>query len=241
MSAALQRLAGRATGALTGGLRPRLPSRFETVIREPGLQEIHAEVASRAAPTPSPLAAGPVDEHIPSTATAIAEPPLQPRSPAAAPKAADPRSAHLAPEIPARPERRATVAAEPARSAAPEPLLQEMAALEAPPAPMVADILAVREMPATARARVAPPAAPEPLLAPAPVSRMPDALPVVPPTRPSGRAAWEPAAQPLAPEITIQIGRLDIREAARQASTPPRTVQSRPLPALADYLRRGRS
>jgi hypothetical protein len=71
--------------------------------------------------------------------------------------------------------------------------------------------------------------------------RIPEALAVAPLARPSGGAESTPAARPTETEIKIEIGRIDIREAARQPGAPQRSHRPRPLPALSDYLRGGRS
>jgi hypothetical protein len=241
MSAALQRLVARATGALTAGMRPRLASRFETGIREAGPQEIHAEVAAETAPTPRPSRAESPEAPALRIAAAAAKPPPAQLSPAAV------TSLELAPErhvaaIPAMPERRATVSPEPLHGAAPKALLETRAAPELPRAPMVANAVTIEEVAAPVRAAIPPPTAPEPLLPLEPAPRIREAPFVAPPDRPAGRAAPQRRAEAQEPEISIQIGRIDIRaEAARPAGSSQRSAQPRPLPALSDYLRGGRS
>ena len=74
MTGVLQRLVGRATGELSAGLRPRLPSRFESGIRETGFQEIHAE-------EPAPRAAAPPAQPDPDTRRATPPPAIPPPHP----------------------------------------------------------------------------------------------------------------------------------------------------------------
>lgn len=242
MSAALQRLVARATGALADGLRPHLASRFETGIREAGLQETHAEVPVRSAPPPTPVPAEPPHALGPRRVAAVAEPPPAGPNPAP-PASAGPRAERHVTANASMPERQATLPREPLDAAAPASLLQKApAATERPQAPVAAGAVADGEDRAPARVPVPPRAAPRPLLTLDPAPRIREVPFAVPVDRPAARAAPQQADHAPEPEITIRIGRIDVHAGApRQAGAPPSSVGPRPLPALSDYLRGSRS
>jgi hypothetical protein len=237
MSGVLQRLIGRATGEVSTGLRPRLPSRFETGIRDTGLLEIHAEEHTRPTSAPSAQPEPTAPRHLPRAAVAVslADPPSAPLQ-TPAPQPHDPAS----PPITAAPS--AIVAAPPTPGArtAPVPLL--------PAAPTRTPTMTSPPPLPHATPRVETPqlrSAPEPLLPRAPASRLSEAqleaLNAAPSAGEVTSAAQSTPGEAAAPEITIHIGRLDISTAAPKPAAPRRTTQSRSLPPLSDYLRGERS
>lgn len=213
MSSVLTQLVGRATGAVVPGLRPRLPSLFEPGLRAAGFAEQAVEIPaglSRRDDAPAPLPR-------PAAVPDLAKRPV-PAVPA-------PKVARPGPEQPA-------ADASPAR--APHQGADPSSAPIQPPR---------HPSPASKAVDGAVPPAPPPLLPEIPpdraratlIARLASDQP-----RPAGSAAparTEPAPEP---EITIHIGRLDIRSDLPAPAAPGAAAASR-LPSLSDYLRGGRT
>jgi hypothetical protein len=247
MTSVIQRMVARATGETSASLRPRRPARFESFAEtaETGFSEAHIERVAHAAPAsagrsePSmrepaarallPDDAEPPPEGVPATAAAMRI-----------------RATALAPS---RPSREGAPLLHASAPPAPNPLLPETMR-----SPAASAVRSQQEAPATGAVlqdfghadhterRVAPRAAPESLLALESAARLAEAL-----TAAAGgqRAARDPAAradtdQAAEPEITIHIGRLDIRADSPKRAELRRVAKPRSLPPLSDYLRGGR-
>jgi hypothetical protein len=236
----LQRLVDQATGTATPGLRPRLPARFETAAPDPGLHEIHHEVPAPSTPTPQPPDPAMVTRRQDDEGP-VRPPPESLQPPAAMAEPAPPPT-HARPEPDLTPPK-----AHPAPLAPPPPPLLPQApaarmAMWTPPAappPRVETVSAEDPRPASPPPRRRQ-TAPEPLLPPA--EPLPSTiLERETPEHPARSAdATQPDELPAAsaPEITIHIGRLDIRAEAPKPARPQRQVTTRPsMPTLADYLR----
>jgi hypothetical protein len=260
MNEALQRLVGQASGDLSAGLRPRLPSRFESGIRETGFQETQAEQSPRPTPTPAPSTES--DEGSPRPApassteseTASLSHTRRITPPAPAPLPTRDSEGRLDGPHPITHKRTTTGDASPGISTAspvPTPLLPEALSLRTPLAPLqepsghrpqIAGHRVDLEHPRQEH-RDPPHSAPEPLLPPDPAASLTGNLAVadtVPPLDAiDGPSAPDEAAPP---EISIHIGRLDIRsEAPKPAPQKRSATPARSLPSLSDYLRGRRS
>ncbi|WP_157935884.1 hypothetical protein [Paracoccus zhejiangensis] len=222
MSGILQRLVGRATGAETPGLRPRLPGRFEGGAGELGFREVADEVVAPQIPDAKQA------EEVPAEGQGR---PSAPAEPAASPI----RPAPLLPPAHA-PSQPRVAAAEPATAEPPA------IAGHAPAAPLEAAEPRV----STVTPSLAPDpirSAPPPLLPVQPHERLEQAIT----TRLVEHTPAHPHSVPLQlteaapePEITIHIGRLDIRSDTPAPRPASRAPQQPSLPSLADYLRGGR-
>ncbi|WP_299844398.1 hypothetical protein [uncultured Paracoccus sp.] len=221
MSGVLQRLVARATGAETPGLRPRLPGMFEGGAGALGFREIADEV---------------VAPQVPEARQAESVPPHTQFRPAAPAEHANPpaRPAPLLPPTQA-PSQPPTVAAQSA-------VIEPTAIADRPPA--------VSFKPAAPRvSTVTPTLAPDPMRpAPLPLlqvqpperlehsitTRLVETMPARPHSAPHQPADAAPEPEP---EITIHIGRLDIRSEPPAPRSAPRPSPQASLPSLADYLR----
>lgn len=222
MSGVLQRLVERAAGTEMPGLRPRLPGLFESGTGDAGLVEVAGEAAAPQAEGSRSAMPLPVPPQVlPTIPPEHAAPPPRPAPLLPAAETAT-RSTIAAPSPEPLP-----FAAEPApASSARHPVEARVAEPDSPLAPLVE------------RTRPAPP----PLLPAEPPerlvriirTRLTESLPPAP--RPAGTAIAAPAE----PEITIQIGRLDIRSETPAPRAAPRPSPQPSLPSLADYLRGGR-
>ena len=249
MTGVLQRLIGRATGELSAGLRPRLPSRFESGIRETGIQEILAEDTAPRATAPLEQPDSNTDRVNSSARRRTAKSPVAEPAPAPPqpPRTCRPESQPIA-DTPVAAEDTSRFTSTPASPLAP--------LLPAAPQTSTASLVAAltpdtrQNQPALGDApqqqperHDLPQAAPPPLLPLDPTPSFTDTLSEAArgqriPSANSEKAAPEEAS---APEITIHIGQLDIRAeqpkptgaAARRADRP------RQMPALSDYLRGG--
>lgn len=239
MSDVLQRLVGRATGEVAGGLRPRRPSRFESTLRETARVAVNAEAGAPPAAAPDRVRRddpGPTPargaEPVPAIATAAPRPPAAP--PASTPAPGDPTAPPADRNAPTQGGRR--------RAADPQ----------SPPPPAAAPLADPRtDEPAGTRGHPgAPPprpgsATPPPLLPPRPLPGLAEdfrsALGPAPPPPETSRTRG-PETEPSPPDVTIHIGQLDVRSEAPPARRPARDAAGRAgLPSLADYLRGGRS
>lgn len=216
MSGILAQLVGRATGAVAPGLRPRLPSRFELGLPAAGFSDEATDIPA------SPVVLPDRDE---------APAPL--RRLAAARAAADqPTPIAVAPKI--------------APAAAEQPFARSASAgvPEGKPDRPPASLLPPHSAPLVRNAlEGAAPPAPPPLLPAVAFGRVQatifERLTGDQP-RPAGPAVPAGTEHAPEPEITIHIGRLDIRSDA-PAPAPPRLPAARSLPSLSDYLRGGRT
>lgn len=244
MSGVFQRMIGRATGAAPSGLRPRLPSRFETDLSEGGFAETAAEIPATAAPD-APEAVRPdaprqrrATRPAPTPPEAAPTTPPEPHRavrPAPAPPEAAPAPLSEGENAPAPPPPVLPLAVH-AHPMSPAPDLQEPAPPHEPPAS--GETIPTTRSPADA----ATPDQPRPLLPPDPTgARAPEILPGAIPA-PDMRLGDATEQAPSEPEITIHIGQLDLRTQPPHAPKPrPRATPAGTLPSLADYLRGGRS
>jgi hypothetical protein len=246
VSTVLHRLIGRANGAASGGLRPRLPSPFEAGFQSGGFTEIHAETP--AAPTPGDhpqIKPSPPPQHLASDRDETRVPPaaLQPSVPDNPSR--QPPSAALREKAPSG--TMPTLRAEP--PPAPAPLLpteirRGETALEV--SPDLSELIGAADTvgPQSSDPGNRPHTVPEPLLPPDTSARLLQFLdagpaPQPPDVRPDTQDTTTAHAQPA---ITIHIGRLDIRSEAPKTTAPPRRAAApRSLPGLSDYLRGGQS
>lgn len=243
MSGVLQRLVGRATGQVSEGLQPRLPARFESATREPGLNEIRSEES----PAPSPPAASEPEVSTPLSRRAHApaiDAPAEPMQPPAAPVEGTFPSTPTEVHVAGQPIDHAPPPAD-LEAAAPAPLLPQIAAMQTFSAETphrestkqipggASQVLNAETVPV----RPDPPRSPPEPLLPADTAASPLEAPAIAPATPRTEAAPIPDnAEP--PEITIHIGRLDIRTEAQKPSPPKRpATQPRAMPSLSDYLR----
>lgn len=258
MNEVLQRLVGRATGDSFAGLRPRLPSRFESGIRETGFQERYAEQSAH--PTPAPSTESEEEDPRPTSAssteskTASLEQHRRTTPTAPAPLQTTVSKARPGGSHPITPKRPETGDAAPAILTAPTvptPLLPEAPSVRPPLAPLQEPSGYRPQIPShrddlehtQPEHREPPHLAPEPL------------LPTTPATSLTGNLAVADTVSPLdaingpfapdeetSPEISIHIGRLDIRsEAPKPAPQKRPATPARSLPSLSDYLRGRRS
>ena len=249
MTGVLQRLIGRATGELSAGLRPRLPSRFESGTRETGMQEIHAEDTA-------PRAAAPPDqpdsnaEHVSSSSKSLAaKRPVAEQAPAPlqAPRTCRPESQPIA-DTPVTAEDTSRLVSTPSSSPAPLLPTASPTSTGSPVTALAPDTRSnhptLGDAPQQQPERHDPlQAAPPPLLPLDPTPPFADAVSEaargqpIPPANPQ-KAVLEKAS---APEITIHIGQLDIRtEQPKPTGAPARRAgRPRQMPALSDYLRGG--
>lgn len=263
MSSTLQRLVGRATGHASTSLRPRRPARFETGLGS-GLQEVHVEHVSPASRRDRALREPSIDRPLSAergdvTALPTDEPPRllaeQPgvvREAAAAPRhAVDPAPplapvsgaplpAPLVPSPPARTPGEMHVAGPAARGTAAD--RSGSPTLDAPERDALGrdDDRRATSSRRDSEARRAP----EPLLPPDRSASLGETLAaaLTQPGAAPASAAPADADEAGPPEITIHIGRLDIRtDAPRPAPTRTRAAPARSLPSLSDYLRGRRS
>lgn len=246
MAGAFQRLIARATGAPTTGLRPQLPSLFETSGGHVGFEEIQQDTPVRSPATAqSQPSVAPSDPASMPQTTINSEPgAVAAKAPAAAP---DPRDAQTsAPQsrsLPAQSKQQHPLQ----DHVQPAPLLSKhspntartttRSAVTSPPLKTEADQGADRPHTDTPYEATPPP---PPLLE----TTTPDATGNVEtreaPTAPYPTAASNAAAntEAAAPEITIHIGQLDIRSEQPQPVAPQRPApRTRNLPSLSDYLR----
>lgn len=270
MSSTLQRLVGRATGKASGqasaSLRPRRPGRFEIGLGS-SLHEIHLERTVPA--TPSLPAEDEPDadarlranrDRAPARAPTHAPPRSTAhethvgREEAAAPRPAAGRarlpesvgealinepSPTRAPQLPAM---HAALTQPARREAAADSLAGLVPAKDVPPHRDGPDAGETR------RAESARPGGdrrgpPEPLLPHGAEAALAETLAAAltrPPAGPAPAAQTE-ADDAGAPEITIRIGRLDIRAEPPRPATRTRETRARSLPPLSEYLRGGRS
>jgi hypothetical protein len=242
MSDVLVRLLGRATGEAQAGLRPRVPTLFERGFAETGFLESAAVVlADRPPPEPAVEAtAAPARQRDRAPdATESPLPEVPPREPPA--DAALLRPARAAPRVPESAS---------GRQAAPE------AAPDArPPVPLIAEV-PTRPAPVLP---VPPPAATDGAAEPGSDTHAPGPPAQLLPAEPAKRvhervvermtgtragaqpaAAVQPSAPAAEPEISIHIGRLDIRADAPEPAPRRGPPPTRSLLSLSDYLRGGR-
>ena len=259
MSAVLQRLVGRATGAVIGGLRPRVPSLFEAGSREAGLRETQVDAFESNISEPVPGPATTQDGPAPPAAVVSGDPSPQSTQPLSQPlySASEPP---IAPKPTIEPQLRdVSQPALPAAVAAavPKPPTPESAPAQVGPEPLLPEADPARVAPIlwphvdpsppgedpTHAGAVTPTAAPAPLLRPEPRHRMAEAPTVALPRRHAARVGKTQPTVPNAPEqeIVVHIGRLDIRADPPKPARAPRAAQRPSLPALSDYLRGGRS
>ncbi|MFA0811103.1 hypothetical protein [Microbulbifer epialgicus] len=250
MSGVLQRLVGRATGDVSAGLRPRLPSRFETNGREYSFREIHTEENTQPSPSPVKESKTKIDSYAgSSTSAAIKSSPAQVIQPV--------EISIDAPSPIARPSMTGEKRAGKPLPVTPSPLLTETHAStmssemnasipedvshQESRAPIQESGMEVLPHSPSYRPNLAPDRLPEPLLPQSPTSNFIEQLETTataPPLK-TPAASEETETDVVAPpEINIHIGRLDIR--SEMQKTPPskhRASQARSLPSLSDYLR----
>lgn len=229
MSTAISRLVARATGQ-GGGLRPRLPARYEGGAAEAGISELAVDrVSGRPSAAPAPLA-GPASRarserpEQPAQTVAPSEPKHDPAQrddnisdravssatvPEVQEKAADPTAGVRSPG--GHPRREGAAPVPPPGLQAPQPQRQRAHERSAPPSPL----LPVSEGPLPAVQL------PAPLSPPDAVGPQPDHVSLS------------------EPDIIIEIGRLDVRTQPPRPATPRKPAPARNLPSLNDYLRGG--
>ncbi len=240
---ALARLAALASGRASSRLRPVLPARFEPGgFGEEEFSERHDE-------TPAPPATAPdrAAEPVPQTLA----PPAGPRTRAA--PSGPPAGRTLAPETP-----EAASKAPPAPLIdVPEPTLRDVQSASTDPAMPAPDALPPPQ-PSGRKEQLAPHAPVAPFATAPAVS---DAAPPPPLLPPAPRPGFDPEPAPSAaksdrrapaapavsstppappPEITIHIGRIELREAAPPPRERPRPERRAPqVTPLGDYLKGG--
>ena len=250
MSGAVQRLLGRALGTEAGGLKPRVSFRFENFGAAPDPVEVHAE---RGAPAPSFVPATRGEVRVPGGMASdragdragemapIADPPAE--------TGESNRRGHPARQDPPRGNR--PISAD--ISSRETVLAQTRLIMARTPDPAAGTERSPRVMPTSEPLRK--PGAPdvaergdhgEPV--PAPLVRVAahGPLPAMPQLDPSdtNRHAALPGThhpvEPAAPDITIEIGRLDIRTRTPGPAPAARAAPRKSLPTLGDYLRGAR-
>lgn len=234
----LARLTAQATGAKTSRLRPKLPGRFESTGQTgEGFSVISEEIpAERPAFRPEAPEAGPEAPH-PSTGTGSA-PPRQSLRAVLPDKSVEPETTLPLP-FPRQPvgERRTeqpvSMRHRIEQDATPEPFQEVRSGTKA---------RAVAQVRPSDRALP-----PQPLLPQAASAQFARAAPLIRGSAPhvQGEAAppFIATPNPAAPEITIHIGRIDLREAAptQTAAKSKASKRDRPVSKLGDYLKGGRS
>ncbi|WP_299605112.1 hypothetical protein [uncultured Tateyamaria sp.] len=240
MSGVLQRLVARAAGTEKPGLQARLPARFEAGgMTEDGFSERVDEVTVEPRNSREEISAAPARE-APATESVTEE------------VRADPREARFSPELTPRTaqKRRAETAPEDRQNDGPPfaELRHEVDETSAPHAPPLTAVERVTErvvteerLAADAAATSTPPkgdAPPEPLLFTEPAEREVEALPVAPiPPKRAERGA--PAGDPVGtqpPEISIHIGRIEVRGETEKAVPRKRAQRDLKLSSLSDFL-----
>lgn len=240
MSGVLQRLVARATGAERAGVQARLPARFEAGgMAEDGFSERVDEVAAprRAREEAAPL---PVRE-------------ARGEEPVFEERRDDPEAVPPSPEVP-RQEARVKVTRE-APDEGRQPIAERLGEAETPasPAPLLSTTertvervvveersVAAAEPPRARAERYAPPA---PLLPPEPgrSALAPLPAPHVPARRVERQAEAREAPAPQPPEISIHIGRIEVRGEAEKPAPRKRAPREVKLASLSDYLGGGAS
>jgi hypothetical protein len=223
MSGVLTRLVGRATGTQVPGLRPRLPALFEGDARSAGFLEVAAESP---APPANAETAEPVSAPSQHRSAAERDPLSQTAHPA--PLVPPSKSAGLVEPVDAPPAASPATPAQPPLRSAAQPVDAREARPLAPPSPIASSEV---------------PPAPSPLLPVQPARDLAQRIATLSAGMAPGlpRPVAAEVVAPTEPEITIQIGRMDIRaESPAPRPAQPRASPAASLPSLADYLRGGR-
>lgn len=241
MAGAFQRLVARATGAPAAGLRPRLPTVFETSGAQQGFEEIQQETSVSTPTPPRPLRAEPPSS--PETTHQAAVDTVA----KAMPTNAAPASVHAPSEKP----RNEIHADHPVERM--QPPVQPAPLLSEKPAPFSETLAPLNVTSSLAMTNAEQSPEPQPteksadtLDPPAPLLRMSspheadrsgtlDSTTAPASSRTANASAQTTTA---APEITIHIGQLDVRSEQPQPVAPQRPApRARNMPSLSDYLR----
>ena len=245
MSNGLSRLIAQAQGAVEGGLRPRPRTRFEDGASSGEvLTETQSEHPAQNAPA-QPEQTVPQRMVAPPDSVMTEHPAAsEPVTPQRHPEESFERQPVLRPRRLLETDDTAEQGQEPAQT---ENMRPQDAPLRAPLQSQTsqnASSALLHDDAVRADAKTTPPAHPplEPLLPqdpPAPVLGTGDPEPALPPLQPNPASdAQATAPEEAAPEIVIEIGRIDLKPPPpAQPASPPRAAPARPLPSLGDYLR----
>lgn len=245
MSGVLQRLVARATGRERPGLQARLPARFEAGgMMEDGFSERVEEVTIEPRNAQEDVPVAPAREAF-ATENVTGE------------ARADPQKVRFSPDLKPRKAQTHRIETVPEDRLNDEPTFAEarhdLDGPSAPPAPLlafverVADHVVTKERLAADAAPASVPgdgdAPPEPLLSTEPAEREVEALPVAPiPAKRVERGV--PTVEPVdtqPPEISIHIGRIEVRGETEKAAPRKRAPRELKLSSLSDFLGGGAS
>lgn len=246
MSGVLQRLVARAAGTEKPGLQARLPARFEAGgIMEDGFSERVEEVTVEPRNAQEEVPVAPAREAF-ATENVTGE------------VRADPQKARFLPDLTPRKAQTHKTETVPEDRQNDEPpiaeALHDVDGPSAPPTPLLASVELVAER-AVTEERLATDAAPasvsqvgdappEPLLSTDPVEREVEALPVTPKPAAKRVERGVPTVEPVdtqPPEISIHIGRIEVRGETEKAAPRKRAPRELKLSSLSDFLGGGAS
>lgn len=241
MSGVLNRLVARATGAATSGVRARMPARFEGAgLAEDGFSVVSEDVPAAAAGIalsgPNVAQKETVDRGPVDAPTAGAEPIAE--SPLDDPPIAAYRPEALLHEPLAQPDMAHSSEDSALSSVMSDPSIA--ASEDGLPEPQTLDLLTEVSGPLPERAE-APDRAPVPMLPRDQPLESSENAPVSGLKLNTSQMQAPPAANtvPQAPDITIHIGRIELRSEAARPPKPKRAARQSSMPTLADYLKGG--